>query len=152
MRHLLINVVNANDILFGINRSIQITHILHCCRHPDFWCRHIISSHDTDSVTNTWWRLQKETFSALLALCEENLPVTGGFPSQSPVTRSFDVFFPERLIEQTIEMLWLETPSRSLWIHCNEIVIFRLPCIITVTSHERHYVSNPAFCSTTCSS
>ena len=34
-----------------------------------------------------------ETFSALLALCEGNPPVTGGFPSQRPVTRSFDVFF-----------------------------------------------------------
>ena len=27
-----------------------------------------------------------ETFSALLLLCEGNLPVTGGFPSQKPVT------------------------------------------------------------------
>ena len=33
-----------------------------------------------------------ETFSALLALCEGNPPVTGGFPSQVPVPRSFDVF------------------------------------------------------------
>ena len=30
-----------------------------------------------------------ETFFALLALCEEKPPVTGGFPSQRPVTRSF---------------------------------------------------------------
>ena len=34
-----------------------------------------------------------ETFSALLALCAGNLPVTGEFPSQRPVTRGFDVFF-----------------------------------------------------------
>ena len=34
-----------------------------------------------------------ETFSALLALCAENSPVTGEFPSQRPVTQSFDVFF-----------------------------------------------------------
>ena len=32
-------------------------------------------------------------FSSLLALCERNTPVTGGFPSQRPVTRSFDGFF-----------------------------------------------------------
>ena len=38
-----------------------------------------------------------ETFSALLALCEGNSPVTGEFPSQRPVTRSFDVFFKLRL-------------------------------------------------------
>ena len=31
--------------------------------------------------------------SALLAFCEGNPPVTGEFPSQRPVTRSFDVFF-----------------------------------------------------------
>ena len=33
-----------------------------------------------------------ETFSALLALCEGNPKVTGGFPSQRPVTWSFDVY------------------------------------------------------------
>ena len=44
-----------------------------------------------------WWRHQMETFSALLALCEGNPPVTGGFPSQKPVTRIFDVFFDLRL-------------------------------------------------------
>ena len=36
-----------------------------------------------------------ETFSALLSLCEG--PLTGGFPSQRAVTRSFDVFFDLRL-------------------------------------------------------
>ena len=34
-----------------------------------------------------------EAFSALLAICAENSPVTGEFPAQRPVTRSFDVFF-----------------------------------------------------------
>ena len=34
-----------------------------------------------------------ETFSALVALCAGNSLVTGEFPAQSPVTRSFDVFF-----------------------------------------------------------
>ena len=40
-----------------------------------------------------WWRHQMETFSALLALCAGKSPVTGEFPSQRPVTQSFDVFF-----------------------------------------------------------
>ena len=31
----------------------------------------------------TWWRHQMETFSALLALCAGNSPVTGEFPAQS---------------------------------------------------------------------
>ena len=38
----------------------------------------------------TWWRHQTKTFSALLALCGGNSPVTGEFPSQRPVTQSFD--------------------------------------------------------------
>ena len=38
-----------------------------------------------------------EKFSALLPLCAGNSLVTGEFPSQRPVTRSFDVFFDLRL-------------------------------------------------------
>ena len=38
---------------------------------------------------NTWWRHQMATFAALLAPCEGNSPVTGKFPSQRPVKRSF---------------------------------------------------------------
>ena len=38
-----------------------------------------------------------EAFSALMALCAGYSPVTGEFPSQKPVMRSFDVFFDLRL-------------------------------------------------------
>ena len=38
-----------------------------------------------------------ETFSMLLALCEGNSPVSGEFPTQRPVTRSFDIIFDLRL-------------------------------------------------------
>ena len=38
-----------------------------------------------------------ESFSALLAICAGNSPVSGEFPAQRPVTRSFDVFFDLRL-------------------------------------------------------
>ena len=41
-----------------------------------------------------------DTFSALLVLCAGNSPVTDEFPSQRPVTRSFDVFFDLRLNKQ----------------------------------------------------
>ena len=50
-------------------------------------------------------------------------PVTGEFPSQRPVTRCFDVFFDLRLNKRLSEQSWgwwFETPSRSLWRHCNE--------------------------------
>ena len=40
-----------------------------------------------------WWRHQMETFSALLALCAGNSPVTGEFSLHRSLMRSFDVFF-----------------------------------------------------------
>ena len=56
-----------------------------------------------------------ETFSALLALCEGNPPVTCGFPSQKPMQRRFDVFFHPRLNK------WLSKQSRRLWKTCFHI-------------------------------
>ena len=51
-----------------------------------------------------------------------NSPVTGEFPAQRPVTRSFDIFFDlplnKRLSKQSWGW-WFETPSRSLWRHCS---------------------------------
>ena len=64
-----------------------------------------------------------ETFSALLVICARNSPVTGEFLSQMPVTRSFHVFFDLRLnrrLSKQSRGWWSETPSRSLWRHCNE--------------------------------
>ena len=70
----------------------------------------------------SYWRHQMEIFSALLAHCAGNSPVTGEFPAQWPVTQSFDVFFNlclnKRLSKQS-RGWWFETPSRPLWRHCN---------------------------------
>ena len=55
-----------------------------------------------------------ETFSALLAICAGNSPASGEFPTQRPVTRSFDVFFDLRLSERLSKHSWgwwLDTPS-----------------------------------------
>ena len=63
-----------------------------------------------------------ETFSALLAPCAGNSPVPGEFPSQRPVTRSLDIFFDLSLnkrLSKRSRRRWFETPSRSLWRHCN---------------------------------
>ena len=64
--------------------------------------------HPVNRLSNNktwWWRHQIETFSALLTLCAGDSPVTGEFPSQRPVMRSFDVFFNlclnERLSKQS---------------------------------------------------
>ena len=69
-----------------------------------------------------WWHYQMETFSMLLALCDGNPPVTGGFPSQRPVTRRFDVFFDlclNKWLSKQSRRWWFETSSRSLWRHCD---------------------------------
>ena len=63
-----------------------------------------------------------ETFSALLALCVGNSPVTGEFPVQRPVTGSFGVFFDLSLNKRLSKYSWgwwFETLSRSLCRHCN---------------------------------
>ena len=54
--------------------------------------------------------------------CAGNSPVTGEFPAQRPVTRSFDVFFDLRLDKQLSKQSWgwwFETQSCPLWRHCN---------------------------------
>ena len=74
-------------------------------------------------MVRSWWRHQMERFSALLALCAGNSPVPGEFPSQKSVTRSFDVLFDLRLNKRLSKQswdCWFETPSRSLWRHCND--------------------------------
>ena len=74
-----------------------------------------------------WWRHRIETFSALLALCAGNSPVADEFPAQSPVTRSFDVFFHLRMNKRLSKQpwgWWLETPSGPLWRHCNAMRVY----------------------------
>ena len=87
--------IDTRSVIHGIQRD---------------WCTYI-----------AWWRHQMGTFPALLALCTGNSPVIGEFPSQRPVTRSFDIFFDLRLnklLSKQPRRRWFETPSRSLWRHC----------------------------------
>ena len=63
-----------------------------------------------------------ETFSALLAICAGKSPVPTEFPTQRPVTRSFDVFFVLRLNKRSSKQSWgwwFETLSRSSWRQCD---------------------------------
>ena len=83
---------------------------------------------------NPWWHRQMEIFSALLATCAGNSPVTGEFPTQRPVTRSFDVFFDLRLNKRLSKKSWgwwFESPSRILWRHSNAMAMCKTavtPC------------------------
>ena len=62
----------------------------------------------------TWWRHRMQIFSAVLALCERNPPVTGK-------RWCFLWSTPKQMhIIETSVILWpIREPSRSLWRHCN---------------------------------
>ena len=77
-----------------------------------------------------WWRHQMKTCSVLLAVCAGNAPVPGEFPTQRPVTRSFDVLFDLRLNQRLSKQSrgwWFETLSPPLWRHRNVIDSSHLP-------------------------
>ena len=87
-----------------------------------------------------WWRHQMEIFSALLAICAGNSPVTGEFPAKMPVMRSFDDFFDLRLnirLSKQSWDWWFETPSLPLWRHCNA---WWLTCTIGTRSAEEAWI------------
>ena len=65
------------------------------------------------------------------------------FPTQRPVTRSFDIFFDLRLNKRLSKQpwgWWFETPSWSLWRQCNECLI--LPLCSTRFTFKLYRVSN----------
>ena len=57
-----------------------------------------------------------EAFSALLALCEGNLPVTGGFPHKGPEMRHFDVHF-----DVILNNLWNKQPNYQ-WFPITKVI------------------------------
>ena len=91
----------------------------------------------------TWWRHLMVLFSALLALCEGNSPVTVEFPSQKPVRRSFDIFFDlclsKRLSKQSWGW-WFGTPLGSSWRHCNDLseLLYITPHVYTNLTNVSH--------------
>ena len=82
----------------------------------ELWCN-IIALHRT-MMTSSNGNIFRVT-----GLCAGNSAVvTGEFPSQSPTTRSFDVFSDRRLNIQLSKQSWgwwFETPSCPLWRHSN---------------------------------
>ena len=112
--------ISLQEIAFTENVICRLVCILFRpqCVKRTCWC----FSGVMKNVLGAWWRHQMETFSALLALCVGNSPVTGEFPSQRPVAHSVDVFFDLRLnkgLNKQSRRWWFETPSRSLWRHSN---------------------------------
>ena len=107
--------------------------------------------HHSTCVTHvpwSWWRHEMETFSALLAICAGNSPVSGEFPAQRPVARSFDIFFDLRLNQRLSKQSWgwwFETLSRPLWRHCNMHVGITDPRWRGKRSRHSRCMGNPRF-------
>ena len=62
----------------------------------------------------------------------------GEFPTQRPVTRSFDVYFdlrPNKWLSKQSWGWWFETLSCSLWRHRNDWCVYRNSCLEPYTSH-----------------
>ena len=87
----------------------------------------------------SWWRHQIETFSPLLVICAGNSPVPGEFPTQRPVTRSFDVYFDLRLKKRLCKQSWawwFETLLCPLWCHSNVLCSFLVMAIWSLLIYE----------------
>ena len=74
-----------------------------------------------------------ERFSALLAICVENSPMTGEFPVQGPVTRSFDVFPDLRLNKLLSKQCWVNNGEtvdlRRHRVRYDVIVLMQHACV-----------------------
>ena len=93
----------------GMPLEILPNHCLHCAEGPPvMWILYETSSH--------------RKLSSLLALCEGNPPVTGGFPSQR--ASNMNIWSqPEQAVEQTVELLVISDIIIPMWHHCNAIYI-----------------------------
>ena len=111
---------SATFMIMVIYRSI--TGLIHYTHNSDVFTMELLHWLLKSDVTYAWWRHQMETFSALLAICAGNSPVPGEFPSQRPVTRTFDVHFDLRLNKRLSKQWWgwwFETLSSPLWRNSN---------------------------------
>ena len=81
----------------------------------------------------------------LYALNECSISRITEFPGQGPETRSFDVLFDLRLNQQFSKQWrhrWFETPSSSLWRHCNDSIFtkFMQPYSAYIVSSRHCYL------------
>ena len=108
--------------------SLASQSMFHKCSDMSF----TTGTHSNVFVHIAWWRHQMDAFSPLLVLCHRWIHPT----KARPVTRSFDVFFDLHLnkrLRTQLRCLWYQTPSRSLWCHCNyntPLNYLRVPILI----------------------
>ena len=98
------------------------------------WCNHLLIK-----LSESWptWRHQMETFTALLALCAGNSPVTGEFPVQRPVTRSVDDLF-----DLSLKNGWVNIRGAGdLRRHCTHYDVIVMSCGPYLDCHVIQFVA-----------
>ena len=123
--HVFVATMSIVDIIFK-NYSFKVTTISQVQRHNSKLSYAYAGTSDTNTYSMLhwciccscapWWRNQMEPFPRYWPLVR----VTGGFPSQRPMTRKFDVCYDVRLnngLSKQSRCRWFETPWRSWWRH-----------------------------------
>ena len=165
-----VNICNGVGISMPISslfKQLNIRILIFCCSvSANLYNDYYISDNRGLSWANSnchkqpWWRHQMEAFSALLAICAGNSPVSGDFPAQRPVTLSFGVFFdlwPNKRLSKQPWGWWFDTPSGSIWCHSNDNLIhdfhislcwkvfslqqFRCVCRVNAFENNAHLLS-----------
>ena len=105
---------------FFIGNSSQIKIVIKLRQEVSFHATSTLVSHNDHMMSS--WRHWMEIIPRYWPFCQMNPTITGGFPSQRPMSLSFDKYFDlhlnKRLSKQSRQW-WFETPSCSLWHHCN---------------------------------
>ena len=101
------------------------------CDWPQLTTREILlSSPDGHS----WWRHQMETFSALLALCAGNSPVSGEFPAQRPLTAELWNFNQNIVCEMAAILSMGRWINMKHGMHATHNIIFKAD---TIQNHQQ---------------
>ena len=129
-------LTTLDSILWHLkNTPFNITHIKSPQKHI-----HILKC--LYHILKSWRRNQMEIFSASLVLCEGSSPVTGEFPPQRPVTRSFDVFFDLRLHNGWASHRDAGYLRRHRIHHCNDLSRSQPPmtqtCFTDIPFHQMY--------------
>ena len=104
-------------VSFFVNGAFILHHRCH-----SYWCPAWHYNSGYWPVSRGMMTSSNGTIFRVTGLGPGNSSVTGEFPAQRPVTRSFDVCFDLRLNKRLSKQSWSwwsETSPRSLWRHCN---------------------------------
>ena len=111
--------------------------------------KNFITSSSQLRTLETWWRHEMDTFSTLLALCEGNLPVTGGFLWKASDAELWCFLWsaPEQSRRR-----WFETSSSSLWRHYKETMLnerlYQSPSVLwpfRISRYIQHFLCGNIF-------